>query len=71
MRMNMHSEMTPRIRRTIMRGDDQGNVDPPLEMGMRMNIVVMRLAKHPMKSTFRSLDLKEPVTRFRGRKKVI
>jgi hypothetical protein len=52
-------------------GDDQGNVDPPLEMGTRMNIVDISIRKLPRKSTFLSFDLNDPVTGLRGRKKMI
>jgi len=52
-------------------GDDQGNVDPPLEIGTRMKIVDISIRKLPRKSTFLSFDLNDPVTGLRGRKKMI
>jgi len=52
-------------------GEDQGNVEPPLEMGTRINIVLSRLVRHPKKSTLLSFDLNDPVTGFSGRKKMI
>jgi len=52
-------------------GDDQGNEDPPLEMGTRINVVATMLVNAPAKSTFLSFDLKEPVTGFKGRRKNI
>jgi len=52
-------------------GDDQGNVDPPLEIGTRINIVEISIRKLPRKSTFLSFDLNDPVTGLSGRKKMI
>jgi hypothetical protein len=71
MMMNTMSARTPRTRRTITRGDDHANDEPPLDIGTRMKIVATRDANDPKKSTFLSFDLKEPVTGFNGRKKMI
>ena len=68
---NMTRVTPPRTRRTMITGDDQGNVDPPLEMGTRMNIVDISIRMLPRKSTFLSFDLNDPVTGLRGRKKMI
>ena|SRR5271170_8163260 len=59
---------TPRTRRTITTGESHAKVDPPLEMGTRIRIVEVNETIEPIKSTFLSFCLKEPVTGFRGRK---
>jgi hypothetical protein len=69
--MNTMSARMPRTRRMMTRGEDHGNDDPPKDIGTRMKIVATRDAKDPKKSTFLSFDLKEPVTGFNGRKKMI
>jgi len=61
----------PRTRRTMTTGEDQANVEPPLEMGTRMNTVAINIRKLPKKSIFLSFDLSDPVTGLRGRKKMI
>ena len=55
----------------ITTGDDQANVEPPLEIGTRINTVDVRIRKEPRKSTFWSFDLKDPVTGLSGRNKII
>jgi len=44
---------------------------PPREMGTRIKTVETRSVATPKKSTFLSLEVKEPMTGLRGRKKMI
>jgi hypothetical protein len=69
--INTIKETMPRTSNTMTNGDDQANEEPPLEIGMRMNIVAARLVNAPRKSTFFNFDLRDPVTGFKGRKKMI
>ncbi len=69
--MNMIKARMPRTRKTMTRVDDQAKEEPPLEIGTRMKIVATKLVNDPRKSTFFNFDLKDPVTGFRGRKKMI
>lgn len=71
MMMNTPSATTPRTSRVMTIGDDQGNEEPPLEMGTRIKVVAMTLTNAPAKSTFFNFDLKEPVTGFKGKRKKI
>lgn len=60
----------PSTRRTMTMGDDQANVEPPLEMEIRINTVAISNRKLPKKSIFLSFDLNDPVTGLSGRKKM-
>jgi hypothetical protein len=55
----------------MMNADAQGKEEPLAEMGTRINTVAMGLVNDPRKSTFSNLDLNDPTTGLRGRKKNI
>jgi len=52
-------------------GESHAKDEPPLERGTRIKTVATRLVNEPRKSIFCSFFLKEPVTGFNGRKKMI
>jgi len=55
----------------ITRAESHAYSAPPSEMGTRIKTTATREVPRPRKSTFLSLDLKDPLTGLRGRKKMI